>query len=92
MSTITIGRLHKMLGELVAQGHARKPVCVDKATFWGPLESDGITIFDATEAKLWAVPQGDDDGGIAVNKDGTERMRQCLVLGGGHTVFPESGS
>lgn len=83
MPTITIGRLHKILGALVEKGHARKPVCVQKDSFWGPLESDGIVIFDVTEAEFIAVLQGDDDGGTQMNRDGTERTRHSLVLRGG---------
>ena len=53
---MTIGRLHKLLGKMVEQGHARKPVCADKGTFFHPLESDGITILPEL-AVLELTPQ-----------------------------------
>jgi hypothetical protein len=82
MSYITVGKLHKFLGELVAKGHARKPVCIDKATFHHPLESDGATILEVEKGRFMWIPMIDDDGGVKQNKDGTESGRQCLVLRG----------
>lgn len=84
MATITVARLHKMLGELVESGQGRRPVCVNKATFWHPLESDGAVILEATEAKAETITMCDDDGGTATNKDGTEKTRKVFVIGGGH--------
>lgn len=82
MGTITVGKLHKFLGDLIAKGHARKPVCVDKATFWNPLEADGATILGVEKGRFMWIPHIDDDGGTKVNKDGSESGRACLVLRG----------
>ena len=73
-----------MLGELVESGQGRRPVCVNKASFWHPLERDGTVILDATEAKADTITMCDDDGGTATNKDGSERTRKVFVIGGGH--------
>lgn len=84
MATMTVARLHTMLGELVESGQGRRPVCVNKASFWHPLERDGTVILDATEAKADTITMCDDDGGTATNKDGSERTRKVFVIGGGH--------
>ncbi len=86
MATMTVARLHKMLGEMVEQGQGRRPVCVNKASFYHPLESDGVAILDVTEAKADTITMADDDGGTATNKDGTEKTRKVFVLGGGHVA------
>ena len=31
--TMTVSGLHKQLSELIAAGHGRKPVCINKRTF-----------------------------------------------------------
>ena len=82
MQTITIGALHKRLGKLIEQGHARKPVVVDKSSFVHNLEEDGCVILHVAGLGIVAVPQIDDDGGTKWNKDGSESHRTCLVLVG----------
>ena len=84
MATMTVARLHKMLGELVADGQGRRPVCVNKASFYHPLEGDGVWILDVTEAKADTITMADDDGWTATNKDGSEKTRKVFVIGGGH--------
>ena len=84
MATMTVARLHKMLGELVADGQGRRPVCVNKASFYHPLEGDGVEILDVTEAKADTITMADDDGWTATNKDGSEKTRKVFVIGGGH--------
>lgn len=79
---MTIAMLHRLLGAMVAAGHGRKPVCIDKATFTDPRENDGPMILPVCEMELKWVLDAGEDGGIAVNKDGTERGRTTLVLGG----------
>ena len=83
MSAFTVGRLHKLLGQLVEQGHARKPVAVYKTTFTDPCEADGHVVLNVYDADLQYIPVGDGDGSIATNKDGSERYRVTLVLTGG---------
>ena len=78
----TINKLHKILGEMIAAGHGRKPVCAAKHTFTHNCESDGTTILEVCTAKVKWVPWTDDDGGQAFNKDGTEKGKTILVLGG----------
>ncbi len=84
MATMTVARLHKMLGELVESGQGRRPVCVNKASFYHPLESDGVAILDVTEARAGTITMADDDGWTATNKDGTEKTRKVFMIGGGH--------
>ena len=84
MATITVAKLHKMLGELVDSGQGRRPVCVNKESFYHPLEGDGVAILDVTEAKADTITMADDDGWTATNKDGSEKTRKVFVIGGGH--------
>lgn len=51
--TMTVSRLHKQLSELIAAGHGRKPVCINKRTFNHQLERDGVVI----------MPVGPETGG-----------------------------
>jgi hypothetical protein len=81
---MTVARLHKMLGQMIEDGQGRRPVCVNKESFYSPLESDGVVILDVTEAKAQTITMADDDGGTAWNADGTEKTRKVVVLGGGH--------
>lgn len=80
----TVAALHKRLGELVAAGHARKPVCVNKASFTHPLEGDGAVILDVHHIKdpEW-ISMSDDDGGTKWNADGTESGRYVVIIDGG---------
>lgn len=86
MATMTVAKLHKLLGVLVEDGQGRRPVCVNKASFYHPLESDGVAILDVTEAREESITMTDDDGWAATNKDGTEKARRVFVLGGGHAL------
>lgn len=79
---MTVNQLHKLLARLIAQGHGRTRVSIDKATFTDPRENDGPMILPVCELEAKWVPDAADDGGIAINKDGTERGRQTCVLGG----------
>ena len=79
---MTVQKLHRALEALIAKGHARKPVCVNKRSFTHPLEPDGVAILDVTGLHYEAVVQADNDGGTGENKDGTEPMRRCVVLTG----------
>ena len=42
--TMTVPGLHKQLSELIAAGHGRKPVCINKRTFNHRMEEDGAVI------------------------------------------------
>ena len=83
---MTIDKLHKLLTKLIAQGHGRKNVFVDKWSYRDNRESDGCVILPVSEARLQSYEMLDDEGGCWVNKDGTVRTRTSLVLVG------ESGS
>lgn len=82
---MTVARLHKMLGEMVEAGKGRRPVCVNKASFYHPLEGDGVVILDVTDATEKTITIADDDGWTAIKADGTEKTRKVFMLGGGHT-------
>ena len=84
--SMTVQRLHKLLGQLIEQGHGRKPVCVDKGSFSSPLENDGVTVFDleTVNGPQWLC-MADDDGGTKWNKDGSESGRRVVILKGGAT-------
>lgn len=82
---MNVNQLHKALGKLVAEGHGRKPVCVNKATFHHPLEMDGAVILGlkSVVGPQW-IAMTDDDGGTKFNKDGTESGTYTVVLEGAH--------
>lgn len=84
MATMTVAKLHKLLGTLVEEGQGRRPVCVNKSSFYHPLESDGVAILDVTEAKADTITMADDDGWTVSNNDGSEKTRKVVVIGGGH--------
>lgn len=79
---MTVLQLYRRLEKLIIEGHARKPVCVDKASFHHNCESDGVTILPVEGVGIELVLQGDDDGGVTINKDGSESYRMtCLLVG-----------
>ena len=80
--SMTVAKLHRFLGAMIEAGHGRKPVTVNKRTFSHPLEQDGVSILNVHSAELDWIPQGDDDGGTKVNKDGTEHGKWNVVLTG----------
>ena len=76
---MTIGRLHKLLGRMIEQGHARKKVCINKTSFVHPLEGDGAVILEVETAQIESYPMLDDDGSTKENSSHTS-----LVFGGGN--------
>ncbi len=87
--TITVNRLHKMLGAMIEQGHGRLPVCVDKPTITHPLEGDGACIIEISGCEYQVVPQMDGDGFMQTNSRGGECYRKCVVIyGASHTPTP----
>jgi len=68
MAAMTVARLHKMLGQLIEEGQGRRPVVMNKASFYHPLESDGVVILDVTEAKADTITMADDDGWTAARR------------------------
>jgi hypothetical protein len=79
---MTLNKLYRHLGKLIDEGCGRYQVAVHKPSFVNPCESDGVVILPVEAIECYLVPQSDDDGGTAVNRDGTERLRGTVVLGG----------
>lgn len=79
---MTLNKLHKLLGKLIEQGHGRRTVGVDKQSFQDNRENDGPMILPVCEVDVEWINDADDDGGLAFNKDGTERGRTTIILGG----------
>ncbi len=82
--SMTVAALHKRLGALIEAGHGRKPVLVNKSSFYHPCEDDGVVMQDLAfvNGPKW-IPIADDDGGTKFNKDGTESGKEVVVLDGG---------
>lgn len=82
--TMTVFRLHKQLSELIAAGHGRKPVCINKRTFNHRMEEDGAVILPVESVSgPEFIGTTDDDGGMKFNRDGTDAGRYTVVLSGG---------
>lgn len=81
---LTVGKLHKILTEMVADGQARRQVCVSKTTFYHPLESDGVTVLPVEGVKLDTIELTDADGFADTRKDGRIKIRKVCLLYGGH--------
>ena len=81
--SMTVSKLHRLLEVLIAAGHGRKPVCVNKRSFSHPLEEDGAVILDVAHigTPQW-IGMVDDDGGAKWNKDGTEAGRHVVIISG----------
>jgi hypothetical protein len=80
--TMTVSRLHKLLGALIDAGHGRKPVMVDRSTFSDPRDNDGLILLPPWDVRSEWVGNADDDGGVKMNRDGTESGRVCVVIVG----------
>lgn len=81
--SMTVSRLHKLLGALIDAGHGRKPVLVDRATFSDPRDNDGLILLPpwAVQGPRW-IPNADDDGGAKWNRDGSESGQRCVLIVG----------
>lgn len=77
---MTINQLSKKLTKLIAQGHGRKLVCVDKSKLTHPLEGDGCCIIPIGLAELDCHEMLDDDGGMKELSNGQTATRTALVL------------
>ena len=84
--SMTVQRLHRLLGQMIEDGHGRKPVFVNKASFYDNREIDGVLILpvEDIEGPKW-IPMADDDGGTQCNADGSESGRRVVILQGGAT-------
>lgn len=79
---MTLNQLHKRLGKLIEEGFGRTPVCVSKDTFTDNREGDGVTILPVEGLGVRRINIANDDGGMGMNKDGTERTRMTVILSG----------
>lgn len=79
---MTLNRLHKQLSELIAQGLGRRQVCIDKASFTDNLEGNGCVILPMCRVDTALITQIDGDSWAITNKDGSERERLTIILGG----------
>lgn len=80
--TMQVRKLHRILSDLIHDGHGCKEVCVDKETFKHALESDGVVILPVDHAEVKTYEMSDDDGGLKVNDNGTISQKTSLVLRG----------
>ena len=79
---MTVMKLYKELGRLIADGAGSKTVSINKTTFSHSLELDGCTILPVKSVDLVWVPTIADDGGTKENKDGSESGRvKCVLYG-----------
>ena len=81
---MTINALQKLTQKLIAQGHGRSRVSIDKATYANPLEDEGCTIMDVHSADVEAIYLSDGDGFTETDFKGREKVRLCLVMRGNH--------
>lgn len=89
---MTVKKLHAALEILIQAGAGRRKVVIDKETYRHPLESDGCVLLDVARVRMQTNPIIDDDGGTTLNKDGTERTQQSVVLSGNEIRCPSCGS
>lgn len=79
---MTLNQRHKQLSELIAQGLGRRQVCIDKTSFTDNLEGDGCVILPVCRVDTALITKIDGDGWAITNKDGSERERLTILLGG----------
>jgi hypothetical protein len=77
---MTIAKLHKELGKLMASGWGRKQVCVDKSKCTHSLESDGVCIIPITSIAIETHEMMDDDGGLKQLANGCVATQTMLVI------------
>ena len=77
---MTIIKLKNELEKLIAKGHGRNTVCVDKTKVTHPLESDGCCIIPVTSATIHCHEMMDDDGGTKTRANGKTCYRTALVI------------
>lgn len=79
---MTVAKLHKLLGEMIAQGHGRRSVLVNKSTFTSNLEADGVVILEVCGVIPHTGTYADGDGFTAVRRDGRECTMSCVLIYG----------
>lgn len=81
MAAVTLNRLCNLLNALRAE-HGRCRVSIAKESFRDNRENDGCTVLMVNGVDVRWIHDADDDGGIALNKDGSERGRTTVILFG----------
>ena len=79
---MTVNRLHKLLGQMIRNGYARRQVLVNKETFTDNLEADGCVILPISGAIATSIGMFDDDGFTKTRADGRECMSSVVILFG----------
>lgn len=79
---MTLNKLKKIIDGLIAEGHGRRLVCINKDTFTHPLEGDGCVILPIDRVIVDSVLQIDDDGGTKELADGSEAYRINVIMVG----------
>lgn len=77
---MSVGRLHRILSELIKRGHRRTKVTIYKKTFTHNLGE--VDIHEVCGVNVQLVDQCDDDGGTKINRDGSESCRMNALLFG----------
>jgi hypothetical protein len=84
---MTLNRLITLL-QKQQPTHGRCRVSIAKHSFVDNRENDGCTILMVHGVDVRWIVDADDDGGSAVNKDGSERGRTTVILFGDNYEKP----
>lgn len=77
---MTLNAFIKALEKIRDKGHGRCKVAVDKDSLW---DGNGcFNICDVNAAEYCVINVADDDGGIACDSKGVERMTRAIVIRG----------
>jgi hypothetical protein len=77
---MTVAELHKRLEKLLLLGHGRLKVYVDIESYSEPLRLSHQPLQGLGLKTLYVA---DGDGAVVENKNGTERVMNCVSLAGG---------
>jgi len=77
---MSVAELHKRLEKLLLLGHGRMKVYVDIQSYNEPL---GLSHQPVQGIGLKTLYVADGDGSFIVNKNGTDRVMNCVSLAGG---------
>ncbi|MFH1850993.1 MAG: hypothetical protein ABIA75_01470 [Candidatus Neomarinimicrobiota bacterium] len=80
---MTIQKLHKILSELIDQGHGRKTILVNKPSLWDGNETFELCEITDTDYRWYPIVDG--DGFSIENKDGMEHGKHALILIGSNS-------
>lgn len=83
---MTVAKLHKLLGQMIADGLGHRQVLVNKPTFTHNLEGDGAVMLPVCGVAPHVCEYLDGDGFTATRKDGTPCSMSCVLLFGSSGV------